>query len=369
MKRENELNVENIPYQKYRDSPTIKFYTNWLLYDSSFAPPRGNAELLIKDRVLPGSQLVEMLPDGSFKGSGERIGAKSLLFQKEEGKVLAKHLLSVKDGLLIKIPRGENKKFEILFVPPQSGSSHHHVRFELEEGSTAELALILTANKSEGAPMTTVEVLGKRASLKMWIISAFKGGGLPALWTRIFLEEGSKAEVMNVAIGGASNLVSSEIFIEGGGGGASMNSFLFASRGEKVDHITNIFNSSPHGSSRISAIGFSFGGTAVHRGKLKVSSNAIESENRLSSIIYREGDGARAYSIPSLEVESSDVMEASHETSVSPIPEEELFYLRSRGFSKNEALELIVKSSLMRVLEGLEVSAFENINALLKQAL
>lgn len=50
---------------------------------------------------------------------------------------------------------------------------------------------------------------------------------------------------------------------------------------------------------------------------------------------------AKAYSIPSLEIEADDV-KAGHSASMGNVDEELLFYLQSRGLSKNDAEKLLV---------------------------
>jgi len=362
--------VEKLPYQKYNDSPTIKLYTSWRLYEESISPPTGRAEPLIKGSVLPGAETLELLPDGSFRGSGEAAEEKPFLFSMQEGRVLAKHFLRVRNAVVLRIPRGKEKKLEAFAAPPISGSSHHHLRVELEEGASASLALISTGKGSSGASMVTAEIIAEKgSSLRLWVVSAFAGGGLPLSWIRV-LSDGGKVEIGNVAVGGLSNAVYEDVFMRGERGKANIRSFLLASRGEKVDHVTNISSESSFGSSKIVSRGFNFGGTVVHRGKLKASQSAVESENELSSIIYRAGNGAKSYSVPSLEVESSSVLKASHETSVSPIPEDAIFYMRSRGLKREEAVELLVRSSLLWSIEGISAEAVEKaVSGLLRGAL
>jgi Fe-S cluster assembly scaffold protein SufB len=370
MKRNEYAKIEEIPYQKYHDSPTIKFYTSWPLYDEAFVPPNGRAELLIEERVMPGSRKVELFPEGGFRGEGELIELEPSLFSMDEGKILARHILSLEGTIRIDVPRGEKRKIEVVSIPPKLGSSHHHLRIELEDGSETDLVFLSTAKGSSGAPFVTAEIYVKGSTLRMWNISAFEGGGLPMIWNRILSENGGRVEVRNIVIGGRSNLVSNEVFMEGERGKSSISSFFFASNNEKIDHVTNIFNRSPGGVAEISGRGFNFGGTLVHRGKLKVYQEARGSENSLSSIIYRSGRGVKSYSIPSLEVESSDLISASHETSISSIPEDVLFYMRTRGLSRRESLELMLRSFLLWATEGIDDGIVERrLNALLKPAL
>ncbi|MEM0021565.1 MAG: SufD family Fe-S cluster assembly protein [Fervidicoccaceae archaeon] len=353
MRREAVLaNIKSIPYQSMHDSPTMKYYTSWKLLEESLDEPRGKAEPLIRN-VIPGSSSIELLPDGGFTGEGEEIRPSPLLFNENEGRIMAAHFLLLNGALLLKIAEKEEKRLMILDIAPQAGSSHHHVRLEMEPGSKGEVVIASSARSSNGAPMLSFEVLMRDSELRLWKLSRYDDGGLPVSWIRVHASGRSKIDLRSVAIGGKSNLSSDEVILQGSGESASIRSFLLARNGEKVDYITNVINDSPEGKAEVKVRGFNFGGSVVHRGRLKVAEEAVMSENVLSSIVYKISDGARSYSIPSLEVENSEVLSASHETSVSPIPEGVLFYLRSRGLSEKEAIELLVRSSALGVLEEL----------------
>ena len=61
-------------------------------------------------------------------------------------------------------------------------------------------------------------------------------------------------------------------------------------------------------------------------------------------------EGARADSIPNLEIETGDIAGAGHASATGRFDEEQLFYLRSRGISEEEARRLVVRGFLNEVL-------------------
>jgi Fe-S cluster assembly protein SufD len=67
-------------------------------------------------------------------------------------------------------------------------------------------------------------------------------------------------------------------------------------------------------------------------------------------------EGARAESIPNLEIEANDVR-CSHASTVGPIDEEQLYYLESRGIAPDEAERLIVLGFFDDVFDRLPVGA------------
>jgi len=54
-------------------------------------------------------------------------------------------------------------------------------------------------------------------------------------------------------------------------------------------------------------------------------------------------DGARADSVPNLEIETGDVAGAGHASVTGRLDDNQLFYLMSRGISKVEARRLVVR--------------------------
>jgi Fe-S cluster assembly protein SufD len=62
--------------------------------------------------------------------------------------------------------------------------------------------------------------------------------------------------------------------------------------------------------------------------------------------------GARADSLPKLEIEADDV-KCSHGATVGELDEETIFYLMSRGLSRNQAERLVVLGFLGEVLQRL----------------
>jgi Fe-S cluster assembly protein SufD len=68
-------------------------------------------------------------------------------------------------------------------------------------------------------------------------------------------------------------------------------------------------------------------------------------------------DGARADSIPNLEIETGDIIGAGHASATGRFDGEQLFYLRSRGISEEDARMLVVRGFLNEVAQQLGSSS------------
>jgi len=80
-------------------------------------------------------------------------------------------------------------------------------------------------------------------------------------------------------------------------------------------------------------------------GIIKIKKKANLAEAFLRQKVLLVGKNSRAEARPELEIETDEV-KASHAASVGRVSEEEIFYLMTRGFNRNEALDLIIKSFL-----------------------
>lgn len=80
-------------------------------------------------------------------------------------------------------------------------------------------------------------------------------------------------------------------------------------------------------------------------GRIIIEADCGDSQSFLTERILLLSDTAKAEAIPDLEIKTDDV-KCSHAASISRIPEEHLFYLRSRGLDQAAAEALIIEGFL-----------------------
>ena len=67
-------------------------------------------------------------------------------------------------------------------------------------------------------------------------------------------------------------------------------------------------------------------------------------------------DGARADSVPNLEIETGDIVGAGHASATGRFDDEQLFYLQSRGITEDEARRLVVRGFLSEIVQQIGVA-------------
>jgi Fe-S cluster assembly protein SufD len=67
-------------------------------------------------------------------------------------------------------------------------------------------------------------------------------------------------------------------------------------------------------------------------------------------------DGARADSVPNLEIETGEVVGAGHASATGRFDDEQLFYLMARGIPETEARKLVVRGFFAELLAKIPVA-------------
>ena len=110
------------------------------------------------------------------------------------------------------------------------------------------------------------------------------------------------------------------------------------------------------------------GGNATYRGKVLINSGAINSSSNVKcdTLILDEFSKSDTVPVNSCFNKSSNI---EHEATVAKISEENLFYMMSRGISKERATELIVLGFLEKFREELPMEYAVELNQLIKRNL
>jgi len=143
-----------------------------------------------------------------------------------------------------------------------------------------------------------------------------------------------------------------ECGLVGKGSEAYLNGVYFCRDGQHMDIRTVQRHHSPSATSRAYYKGaVAGGGRTVFQGLIEVDTGASGTDAYLTNRNLILGDGARSDSIPTLRIGNNDVR-CSHGSTTGRLSEEELFYLESRGLSRNEAREMLVTGYFEDLLDS-----------------
>jgi Fe-S cluster assembly scaffold protein SufB len=96
------------------------------------------------------------------------------------------------------------------------------------------------------------------------------------------------------------------------------------------------------------------------KGLIQIERSARGTDSFLGEFSMLLDRKARSVTIPSLEIDQPDVRRASHSSSVGPIDEAQIFYLMSRGISRDLARRFIVLGFLEPVVARIPLPAAQD---------
>ncbi|MBI2130155.1 SufD family Fe-S cluster assembly protein [Candidatus Woesearchaeota archaeon] len=136
-----------------------------------------------------------------------------------------------------------------------------------------------------------------------------------------------------------------------GEGSQSENLGVFVGRSrEHIDITTNVYHNTAHTTNNIMVDGIlKDSSSSVYRGLIRIEKAGQQTNSYLSNHILKIGEKSLGNSIPALEIEANDV-KASHGATVGQVSEEHLFYLMSRGLTREDAENMIVQGFLEPII-------------------
>jgi Fe-S cluster assembly protein SufD len=157
-----------------------------------------------------------------------------------------------------------------------------------------------------------------------------------------------------VALGSDVTRADAQCQLVGPGAKVDLLGLYIANGTQHLDHQTQQDHVAPHASSNLLFKGALLDkGRSVFRGMIKVRKGAQRTDAYQTNRNLILSKGARADSLPNLEIAADDVR-CSHAATVGQLDEEEIFYLQSRGISKLESMRLVVFGFFGEVLDQLE---------------
>ena len=143
--------------------------------------------------------------------------------------------------------------------------------------------------------------------------------------------------------GGLLSKVRFDANLVGTGADVDLDGLYFGHEDQHMDLRTVQNHKAPHANSRTFYKGaVKDEARSVYQGLIAVDHGAVQTDAYLTNNNLILNDGARADSIPSLQINTDDV-KCSHGSTTGKIDAEQLFYLQSRGFSDNEAKSMLVQ--------------------------
>jgi Fe-S cluster assembly protein SufD len=221
----------------------------------------------------------------------------------------------------------------------------------------AEVTVVLD-HEGSATLADNVEVLvGDGARLRLITVANWAADAVQAQHVKFRLARDAKLTHIQVALGGGVVRQYTSVDYTGRGGEAELYGLYFADAHQHLEHRQLIDHSVPDCRSYVSYRGALQGDGAhtVWVGDVLIQTEATGTDTYEINRNLLLSDGARADSVPNLEIETGEVIGAGHASATGRFDDEQLFYLMSRGVPEAEARKLVVRGFFAELLGKIPV--------------
>lgn len=246
-------------------------------------------------------------------------------------------------------------QFERTLIVADSGSFVHYI-----EGCTAPIY------SSDSLHAATVEIFVKKgARVRYTTIQNWSKNVYNLVTKRMMIEEEGTGEWVDGNLGSKLTMKYPSFYLAGKKAHGDLLSVSFAGRGQHQDTGGKAIHLASETTSNILSKSISVdGGRTSYRGLVKVADGVREVKTKVRCEALILDDHSRADTYPVMDIKS-DSIKVEHEASVSKIGEEQLFYLTSRGLTKNEAEAMIVNGFIEPMVKELPLEYAVELNRLI----
>ena len=262
--------------------------------------------------------------------------------------------------LLIDIPRGVVIERPIVVThhaAGDGGAAFPRLVVRVGENAQADVMDLHTSEVDDRILMCPVVELDVEAAGRLGYLKVQEQGGNTWQFGSVLsrAEKDATISAATAAFGGEYARTRADTRLVGRGAHGDLMAIYFGEGDQTLDFRTYQDHVAPDTTSNLLYKGVVAGESrSIYTGLIRVRPDARGTNAFQTNRNLKLSDDAWAESVPNLEIENNDV-KCSHASTVSPVDEEQRFYLESRGVPTEEAERLIVAGFLGEVLANIPV--------------
>ncbi len=259
-------------------------------------------------------------------------------------RVSALAMAHAKRGLHVRVDaNAELAEPIVLYRKGISGRSYtHHV---VEVGANAKATLVIDHRGLIQVAANIEFIIGDGASLSVVAVNAADEGSVQLSSYAALVGRDASYRHVNITLGGSIVRIAPTVRFAGPGGNAELLGVSFAGDGQHFEGRLFVDHEQPNCTSKVLYKNALLGESArtVWIGDVRIRPSATGTETYEMNRNLLLSDGARADSVPNLEIETGEIASAGHASATGRFDDLQLFYLRSRGIPEDEARRLVVR--------------------------
>ncbi|APA76517.1 MULTISPECIES: Fe-S cluster assembly protein SufD [Mycobacterium avium complex (MAC)] len=321
------------------------------LHDGS-APATGKAEVSVGEQ--PGLRVQ------TVRRGDERLGQGGI----PTDRVAAQAFSSFNSATLITVPRDTQiaEPIGVTVTGPGEGAvAYGHLQIRVEE--LAE-AVVVIDHRGSGTLADNVEfVVDDAARLTVVWLADWADDAVHVSMHHARLGKDAVLRHVAVTLGGEVVRLTANVRYTSTGGDAELLGLYFADDGQHLESRLLVDHAQPDCKSNVLYKGALQGDPAsalpdahtVWVGDVLIRAEATGTDTFEVNRNLVLTDGARADSVPNLEIETGEIAGAGHASATGRFDDEQLFYLRSRGIPEEQARRLVIRGFFAEIISKIAV--------------
>jgi Fe-S cluster assembly protein SufD len=338
---------------------------------SDFAVPTGREEewRFTPLRRLRGLHTDALLPAGKVavevsakspvtavraqRGNG-RLGAALV----PADRVSALAFASFEEATVVSVPdEAEISEPVVISVRGESAEGVAFGHTLMEVGANARATVVLDHSGSATYADNVEIVVGDGASLSVVSLQDWNPDAVHLSHHHVLVGRDARVQHTAVTFGGGVVRLAPSVRYGGPGGDAELLGVYFADGGQHLEHRLFVDHAQPNCRSRVEYKGALQGQDAhsVWIGDVLIRAEAVGTDTyeRNRNLLLTEG--ARADSVPNLEILTGEVVGAGHASASGRLEDHHLFYLMARGIPMAEARRLVIRGFFGQLISRIAV--------------
>jgi len=254
---------------------------------------------------------------------------------------------------------GEASEPAILSIKDVSTSSAAHL---IVQSKTHSRGTVVIDHTGKGNLAEIIEILvGDESSLTVVSIQDWDDESVHTSAQFARLGRNSRLKHVVVSLGGKTVRITPTAEFTAPGAEVELLGIYFADAGQHLEHRSYVDHAVANCKSRVTYKG-ALQGKGAHTvwiGDVLIRKAAEGTDTYELNRNLLLTDGARADSVPNLEIETGEIEGAGHASASGRFDDEQLFYLQARGINELDARRLVVRGFLNEVIQQIGIESIE----------
>ncbi|MBF8251942.1 MAG: Fe-S cluster assembly protein SufD [Actinobacteria bacterium] len=224
------------------------------------------------------------------------------------------------------------------------------------------VATVVVENTGDTILAEDLEIsLAPGSSLTFITLQEFESKSVYAARHHAVIDRDAVFKSVTVTVGGDVVRILPTVEFIAPGGSAELLGVYFATAGQFFEHRMHVDHAVPKAKSRVNFKGALSGRDAhtVWIGDVLIRAVAEGTDTYELNRNLLLSDGARADSVPNLEIETGEIVGAGHASTTGRFDDEQLFYLMSRGIALEDARRLVVRGFFNEIVIEIGIEAIQ----------